>query len=606
MKRKIFSKRQKKNKLGDNAQVAHEKNEKLDEATDGAKGGATYSPASLSRFDENDYERGGSPPAVPAKLNRCEEEDYASEGNLSYSPVSLSRFDENDYERGGSPPAVPAKLNRCKEEDYEFEGKSSYSSDSPSEQNEYAGNKAEDDEGRCSASLNDDLNKASGSKSKLDYDVAMKVIHDCGPEGIFSLMEHNKRPILLIYNDEDGCYHQYNRSDFPTLVAKIVQNTEFEIRMKSSIYNEVFYRLLYNPSLQADYYDFDRQDRYLNVKDCVIDLQEKSSLGHSPSYRFLSVINCNYKEKYAKSKKMPKLFDGMLKRHFPKLEDQKLFLECLAYLISLKHGVKTSFFWIGEAHTGKSTFQNILDDLLGDAVTHLSLKQLASKHGLADIEGARLNICAEVEKTEVKNMDNFKALIGNDVISIEPKFQSLRTMKSRIDILLVGNDFMPLGKGVGEPALYDRIKPIRFLNPYSEEEKIPLFNETLLLEEKEKIFAVIVRVLFDLHERKYKFSHSVLSDKEKLRLLRKNEQLTSVECFIEDCCSTTESEMFFSSREIYKAFETYCTRNGFDLVKKELFFRRLALMNNAKPGRGVERSSGQRCRGYHGICVNLK
>ena len=572
--------------------------------------------------EENVYDTGRGSISLLSHIDEPEEGNYDT-GRGSISLLShIDEPEEGDYDNGREFTFLFNHIERP--EEVEYKDRSDRKVDDLSEREYKIGDNVPQDDPESPDGSPDQFHtvidgrkrqkykkfttndaKGKSNQAKLDYHITQMFLEKHDKEKVFSLMKHNKRPLLLIYNTKEGRYHQYTRDEFPTILAKLVHGTKFEAKMKRQTYYEVFHRLLYHPSLQANLEDFDHDDRYVNVMNGVIDLQEKELLPHDPSYRFLSVIYCPFKTEYAWKGKIPKLFKQMLERHFPCREDRELFLESLAYLISWKHGIKKAFFWIGAPHTGKSTFLRILDSFLGDAVAHHSLKQIASKHGPADLEGARVNVCAEVEKTEIRNLDNFKSLIGNDTISIEPKFQSLRSMKSRIDILLVGNDFMPLAKGVGEPALYDRILPIRFQNPYTEEEKIPLFDETLLKEEGVKIFAVIVRVLFGLFEKGYDFTHSKLSEAEKKRFIRQNTQVSSVDCFIEDRCHATDSAQFSSSRAIYDSYGEYCRNNGFDAMNKTQFFRRFAERFDSKlHRRGIEDSSGQRCRGYFGIEVH--
>lgn len=438
-------------------------------------------------------------------------------------------------------------------------------------------------------------------KSPMDFICAKMFLEQSPQETVFSLLEYSHQSVLLLYDTRYGYYRRCNCDELGIVLAKKFQDTALAPKLNNRIIKEVFSRLLRHPHLQVSYDEFDRQDRYLNVRNGVVDLEDGALLKHDKSYRFLSVLPIDYKKEYADTDKNPQKFKKMLERHFPSKEDRKLFLESLAYLISWKHGIKLAFFWIGEPHTGKSTFLRILDTFLGDVVTHHSLRQISSKHGPADLETSRVNICAEVEKTQIKNLDNFKAITGNDSISIEAKFQQLRTMKCMTDLLLVGNDFMPLAKGLGEPAIYDRIMPIKFLNPYKDDEKIPLFDEMLINDEGSKIFAVIVRTLCKLRRKNYKFSHSKLSDQEKLRFMLQNSPSNSVDCFIEDRCRIAP-EGYCHSKKISNAYNSYCSENAFDPICQARFFSELQLkIPNIKRSKRIDVATGRQCRGYCGI-----
>ena len=439
-------------------------------------------------------------------------------------------------------------------------------------------------------------------KAPRDYIIAEKFIEVCGNNKIFSLLEHNNLKKLLIYDGQSGCFNSYGLDNFAIALSKKFQNTPLEKYLSLSISKGAFFRILTNADLQIDLKQFDNQDCYLNVLNGVVDLRTMDLLDHDAKYKFTSVIDCKYKKSYAKSEKYPVKFKLMLERHFPRKEDRDLFLETFAYLLSWKYGLKIAPFWIGAPHTGKSTFEFLLNSYLRQSVTHHSLSQIASKHGPADLEGVRVNICAEIEKTTIKNMDNFKAIIGNDQISIEPKFCQLHSMQGRCKILLVGNGFMSLAKGVAEPALFDRILPIKFQNPYNGEEKIPLYGKKLLKLEKMKIFAVIVRTLCKLHNNNYRFTHSELSDNEKRRFIRQNSPSDSVEYFIADVCEFVP-DYFTPSASIYADYEKYCNVNGFDVERKNAFFVKFASQCDIKSSRTRDNFTHKQRRGYKGIKI---
>ena len=406
--------------------------------------------------------------------------------------------------------------------------------------------------------------------------------------------------VLYIYSEEVGYYRRWNRRHFLLWLQTAFGSSEYFPYLNIGITHETFERLVATPSIQISLDDFDKDKRYLNVLNGVVDLENGHLLPHDKEYHFSYVLFSRYDESYAKSEKIPQPFNAILDRHFPDPDDQSMFLESLAYLISGEYGMKTAYMWIGEPHTGKSTVMRLLKTFLGDWATHHSLKQISSKHGLADLEFSKVNICAEVEKDRIANMDNFKSLVGNDYLSIEPKIHALRTMKARTKLLLIGNDFPPFAKGLGEPAIFDRLLPIRWLNPYSKDERISLYDDELMEKHGWEIFSVIVRELCKLYAKSYQFTHSRLSHMEIRRFRYQNMLPDSISSFLEDCCIAREG-FFWKCSDIYEKYLDHCAANAYEPIAKGSFFREFSSKANAVPTKRLDKKSEKQCRGYMGI-----
>ena len=394
--------------------------------------------------------------------------------------------------------------------------------------------------------------------------------------------------------DEKGC---------SLFLSQVFHDTSFEAKLSAPVKKSVFEWLSGSAEIQISPDFFDRQERYINVKNGVVDLVTGRLKKHNAKrYGFLGQLPFKYKPDYAKKGKLPKRFREMLIRTFPDFDDQKRFLQCLAYLISGDCSKKVAFFWVGDPHTGKSTFQRLVTQIVGkENVSNIPLAKFSDRFSVARMFGKKLNMAGETGTASLKALENFKSAVGNDWLDAEYKgkdhFSFLATAKN----LFCGNSIPVLDSSCAEQAVFDRFEFLKFENPLPSEQQVPFFERELLEKEGDEILTVIIEELRQYYREGRQFVESTSSVELKKRFIKGCKLTDSVRSFIKDCCEIA-AEKNVSSLQLCDVYSRYCNANGFTPLAKNAFIRALIAKGPFTPKK-FHPSRNMEYRGVKGIAL---
>lgn len=114
--------------------------------------------------------------------------------------------------------------------------------------------------------------------------------------------------------------------------------------------------------------------------------------------------------------------------------------EVLEVAISDIRNIKTSIFFYEKPHSGKMFSIEVLRDIIGqDFCSSISIHDLNDKYRLANLNGKKLNTCAEIKDEGIKDISMFKQVTGGDTITGELKFQNPVSFQSRALMIFAGN-----------------------------------------------------------------------------------------------------------------------------------------------------------------------
>ena len=388
---------------------------------------------------------------------------------------------------------------------------------------------------------------------------------------------------LFIYKESTGCYEEMKvEGKFGVFLSQIFDKSNVKSQLTDSMKKDIFQRLVDDHELQVDPNRFDDQERYLNVANGVVDIRKGVLKPHSPKYGFCHALSLNYDEKYAASKKVPKMFGDMLKRNFPDKTDRKRFLQSMAYMISNRYANKVAFYWLGPPHTGKSTYQRLLTTIVGEKqVSHLSLRDLAKPFAIATLSDKKLNFCGETGHEPIQNLDIFKALLGNDYIDGEFKFKDHFSFRGKTKCIFAGNYMLNISENIAEKAIFDRFEFIEFSNPIKRKKQIPLFEEKLIEDEGTEILSFLVRILRKWYKNDCIFTESKSSKKAKTKFKRQSKEVDVISAFIKHCCKQGAEETV-SYRALYNIYLEYCRSNCFSAMTQQTFIKQIIIATNTK------------------------
>ena len=199
----------------------------------------------------------------------------------------------------------------------------------------------------------------------------------------------------------------------------------------------------------------DRDAMLLCVENGVLDLETRDLHDHSPEYYFTNRVPWPYKPE-AGGEAIDAFLDDITGREEDKLTLYEMVGNCLT-----PHYDYSSFLVLfGEGRNGKSTFFEIVEQLLGEENTaSATLQNLAgNRFATSSLDGKFANIAPDMPSTRVNDMGMVKALTGGDRITAEEKHQPQFEFRNRAKLMFGANRPPVLGEQTD--AIKERLLPV--------------------------------------------------------------------------------------------------------------------------------------------------
>lgn len=335
--------------------------------------------------------------------------------------------------------------------------------------------------------------------------------------------------------------------------------------------------------------------RYINFKNCIYDIYEDRILPHSEEYIFTSYIDCNY---HSYSNSNGQNFAKYLIDSFGDDKDSlKQIQELLGVTISNYRGFKKAFFLLGPPNSGKSTLLDVLTELIGRKFcSNINLHDLNDRFRIAPLKDKKLNVVGEISEINLKRLDIFKSLTGNDFIQAEFKGKDPFELKNKALMVFAGNSLPKLKVEDSTGAFFNRINVIVFKNKReSEEIDYNLFDN--LIKEKEAIINFAIDGLKRLIRNNFNFSESNLSKSIKNNQYKKE---NSFQLFLREKCKLTIDSKI-SVKDLMNEYYNYCEKKCVNIITSSDINAILRGMENIK--RKKMRINGVSVNGIEGIQI---
>ena len=393
----------------------------------------------------------------------------------------------------------------------------------------------------------------------------------------FEIFSNISQGMVYIYRDDQGYYDPMDQAKFRVFLSKIFIKQAIEPYLSPTVQSATFERLVSSAIHQIDTNLFDRQERFIAVKNGVIDLVTGRLEPHSPKYGFTKVLPITVKQKHLNptSANGPKKFLKALKQSFPNKDDRRRFLECCGYYISNCYTRKVAFIFLGKPHSGKSALLRLLSKMVGEEnVSHLPLRRLGDRFAIAQLAGKKLNICGETGSATIRNLDIFKSLLGNDDIEAEFKGRDMFSFSGRCKCLFAANKMPLIDDRIADDAIFDRFEFVEFAHAIPPKKRIPDFESTLMEDEDSQILGLMISALRSWYRNGREFTESKASTAQKKQFVQQNKGTDFVKKFLRDRCKFS-SESHVSNSDLYVAYRAYCEKNCFSALPPRTFIKRV-------------------------------
>lgn len=240
------------------------------------------------------------------------------------------------------------------------------------------------------------------------------------------------------------------------------------------------------------------------------------------------------------------------------MEQVQLIQEILGYCLIPGNLAQKCFLFVGVGAAGKSVLLRVISDvLLGrENVSNVSWQALNDKFKTAELVGKLANIFADLPTKNIDDNGIFKALVGEDALTVERKFKDPFSFYSDAKLLFSCN-IIPKNYGDRSDGFYRRLIIIRFNRAVPENQRDPNLLDKFRVE-ADGIFQFALEGLRRLMTNRYQFS---VTDVNKEELERYREESDSVLLFLRECCEL-DADKAVGSSEIYEAYKSFCEDNG--------------------------------------------
>ncbi len=351
-------------------------------------------------------------------------------------------------------------------------------------------------------------------------------------------------------------YYQYGggvyRETAEMEIQRLVQEKMIvsETRMSQIVDAEKQWRLL----AQRDIRELNANPYIINVQNGLYNVLEDTLKPHTPDYYSTVQLNVTYD----KNADCP-LFKRFLKESMGgDMEQVRLIQEMLGYFLIPVNSAQKCFVIVGAAGAGKSVLLRVLNDILlgKQNVSNVSWQALNERFKTAELFGKLANIFADLPTKNIDDNGIFKALVGEDYLTVEKKNKNPFSFQSTARLLFSCNS-IPKNYGDKSEGFYRRLIILRFNHSVPEEKRDAQLLEKFRAEAN-GIFLFALEGLRMLMKQGYHFSETAVNRTE---LQRYREESDSVLSFVKECCETGDTATV-GSTELYNEYKAYCEECG--------------------------------------------
>lgn len=264
---------------------------------------------------------------------------------------------------------------------------------------------------------------------------------------------------LWMFDDIKGIYIVDAEKDIRSILRKEVLDLSYQ---KRYFVNEVIEDLKDRTFKRNNF--LEPKPNLVPFNNKIYNLENNELIDFSPKHYFINKLPLDID---IDNEECP-FIDGIFNQ-FVGDNNKHILYELSAYCLLRDYPYQKIFFVYGEGGNGKSTFINILTNLLGfENVSSINLNDLINnRFATSQLYGKLINICGEVDMNLLRKTGILKQLTGGDRIKSEKKFKEPFYFKNYAKIIVVTNK-VPETTDRTE-AFYRRVNLINFPNKFEGE-----------------------------------------------------------------------------------------------------------------------------------------
>lgn len=378
------------------------------------------------------------------------------------------------------------------------------------------------------------------------------------------------------------CNGYYKRLEKNAVKAKIA-NYIRGAKNDNKILDNIFGMLLADDSHMANEEDFNTNEKYINFKNGLYNIDTKVLERHNSDILYTRQINAEYNKDTVLKEyhTFYKYVRDLCKNAAGEIDWQvyNALQEIVGLAISNVYGYRTkkaAFLYSPVGNTGKSQFLGLIGHLIGqENITNIPLQNMNEDKGrfaLANIGRVRLIANGDQGKADVKDSSTFKSLTGGDSVKSEAKGKEIASRIFKGFIIIACNDLPYIADDKGE-HVYRRMYTVPCVHTIAEKDRDANILDKML-QELPAIVNWAIEGLHRLIDNNYTFTEIEAGNKY-IENYRKNSD--TVFSFLDDegYTITKDPEHKISKKTLYEKYIGYCRREERQQVSPKQFKDRI-------------------------------
>lgn len=366
----------------------------------------------------------------------------------------------------------------------------------------------------------------------------------------FSKYLMNKANIVNLYGElyiyQEGVYVNGNtfiEREMITHIARLTNSQRTEV---------LKYLKLIAPTIVAS------SEYYIAFNNGIYDLAGDLLFNFSEAFIITNKIPWNYN---------PEAYSEIADKTLNKLACQDSSIravleECIGYCFFRRNELRKSFMLLGEKKNGKSTFLEMLKNVIGrDNCSALDLKEIGDRFRTAQIFGKLVNIGDDIDSQYIENVGTFKKVVSGNGITIENKGQDPIEIEPYCKFIFSANDIPRMKDRSG--AVLDRLIFIPFNAVFSKDD--PDFDPYIIDKLRTKEVAeYLIKIGIAGLRRVLERREFTIPDQSKIELQEFNERNNPILLFIQEL--TEDDVVGKVANDVYLQYSEWCINNGFQAI----------------------------------------
>lgn len=334
------------------------------------------------------------------------------------------------------------------------------------------------------------------------------------------------------------------------------------------------------PLVPGERGDFDTHKYLLNVENGIVDLKTGKLQQHDRELGLTKITNIAFDE----NAKCPEWLNFLDQIFQGDKELAEYMQRLIGYSLTGEITEQIMVFLIGGGSNGKSTFINIIKDIMGDygrqakSDTFIKKKETGANNDIARLVGSRFVSAIESEDGEQLSEAFVKQITGGEPVLARFLRQEFFEFIPEFKVFFTTNH-KPVIKGVDE-GIWRRIRLIPFNLQLPKEKRDKKLPEKLSLE--------MPGILNWAIEGCLKWQQSGLNDPSIVMKATGDykEEMDILGPFMFECCFKRE-DVQVEAKDLYEVYANWCLKNGEHQLKNRAFYRILE-------SQGFKRERGNR------------